>query len=134
MLAGGRSSCTALFTASTASPSAALGARLNENVITGNWPWWLMVMGAAIICSLLNAASGTWLNIIGCGICAGGVPNSALDAMAADVGSTAVGPTSEVLVVVPAPGVPTAAPRPPAVVPPDTKPVAPPVPPADVRM
>src|SRR5215469_205074 len=45
MLAGRRSSLFALFTESMAAPSDACGARLNERVTTGNWPWWLMVSG-----------------------------------------------------------------------------------------
>src|ERR1700733_2088090 len=60
MLGGRPISSLALLTASTASPSAALGARLNDKVTTGNWPWWLMAMGALWVSVVLNAASGTW--------------------------------------------------------------------------
>src|ERR1017187_7215915 len=51
----------AWLTALTASPSDALGARLKEKVITGNWPWWLTVMGTAMFSVWLKAPSGTWL-------------------------------------------------------------------------
>ena len=37
------------FTAFTASPSEAPGARLNDTVTTGNCPWWLIASGA--VCS-----------------------------------------------------------------------------------
>ncbi len=42
------SSCT-LFTALTASPREAPGARLKESVTTGNWPWWFTVMGTVVV-------------------------------------------------------------------------------------
>ena len=48
-----------LFTAVTASPSEAPGARLKESVTTGNWPWWFTVMGAFISSTWVKAASGT---------------------------------------------------------------------------
>src|SRR5690348_18020633 len=38
------SACMSLIR-STASPSATPGARLNESVTAGNWPWWLTVSG-----------------------------------------------------------------------------------------
>src|SRR5262249_57113451 len=34
--------------ASTAWPREARGARLNEKVTAGNWPWWLMASGASV--------------------------------------------------------------------------------------
>src|SRR5215472_9194835 len=60
MLAGRPTSSFALFTALTASPNDALGARLNESVITGNWPWWFTVMGTAWVSRWVNAFNGTW--------------------------------------------------------------------------
>src|SRR6266851_1270417 len=33
----------------TASPSATPGARLNDTVTAGNWPWWLTVSGAVLL-------------------------------------------------------------------------------------
>src|ERR1039458_9725297 len=48
-----------LFTASTASPSEASGARLNESVTTGNWPWWFTVIGALDVSTCVKALSGT---------------------------------------------------------------------------
>src|ERR1039457_6548062 len=48
-----------LFTALTASPSDASGARLNESVITGNWPWWFTVIGALDVSTCVKALSGT---------------------------------------------------------------------------
>src|SRR6478609_1715058 len=49
-----------LFTALTASPSDAFGARWNDKVITGNWPWWFTVMGTLVFSTRVKAASGTW--------------------------------------------------------------------------
>src|SRR5215469_2109955 len=60
MLAGMPTSSFALFTALTASPNDALGARLNESVITGNWPWWFTVMGTAWVSRWVNAFKGIW--------------------------------------------------------------------------
>src|SRR5271165_2811416 len=48
-----------LFTALTASPSEASGARLNESVTTGNCPWWFTVMGALDVSMWVKALSGT---------------------------------------------------------------------------
>ena len=42
--------------AATASPSAVPGARLNEIVTAGNWPWWLMVSGAILLLNLRHGA------------------------------------------------------------------------------
>ena len=36
-----------------------MGARLKENVTTGNWPWWLTVMGTELNSTRLKALSGT---------------------------------------------------------------------------
>ena len=60
MLAGMPISSFTLFTAFTASPSEASGARLKESVTTGNWPWWFTVIGTEVISTWLNALSGTW--------------------------------------------------------------------------
>src|SRR5205823_1374977 len=60
MLGGIPISSLVRFTALTASPSEAFGARLNESVTTGNWPWWLTVIGAFISSTWLKAESGTW--------------------------------------------------------------------------
>ena len=43
---------------STASPREAPGARLKESVTTGNWPWWLTVIGTAVNSRWLNALKG----------------------------------------------------------------------------
>src|SRR5215472_13850766 len=43
----------------TASPSDAPGARLNEMVAAGNWPWWLMVRGALVRSILAIEVNGT---------------------------------------------------------------------------
>src|SRR5215469_16116568 len=48
------------FTESIASPSEALGARLNDSVTTGNWPWCVIAIGTALVSSRENALSGTW--------------------------------------------------------------------------
>ena len=60
MLAGRAISASALRIASTASPSDAPGARLNEINTEGNWPRWLTAIGA--VCSMICAIadSGTW--------------------------------------------------------------------------
>src|SRR2546423_14968092 len=59
MLWGNPISRSALRIASTASPSAAPGARLNDTVVAGNWPRWLIANGA--VCSMIcaTADSGT---------------------------------------------------------------------------
>src|SRR5689334_6885000 len=58
-LAGTPISSFAFWITSTASPSDAPGARLNEMVAAGNWPRWLMTSGA--VCSETRAMdeSGT---------------------------------------------------------------------------
>jgi hypothetical protein len=45
--------------ASTASPSEAPGARLNETDTAGNWPRWLIDSGAVCSTTLAMAPSGT---------------------------------------------------------------------------
>src|SRR5580658_5331097 len=60
MLAGMPISSLTIFTALTASPSEAFGARLKESVTTGNWPWWLTVIGADESFTSENALKGTW--------------------------------------------------------------------------
>ena len=44
-----------------ASPNAALGARLNETVIAGNCPWWLMESASVVFSKCEKALSGTAL-------------------------------------------------------------------------
>ncbi len=46
--------------ASTAWPSAAPGARLNDSVIAGNCPWWLTESGSSVVVKCANELSGTW--------------------------------------------------------------------------
>src|SRR5271157_4669840 len=58
MLAGMPKSRVTCLICSTAAPSDAPGARLNERVTTGNWLWWLMVMGDGIEEALTNDRSG----------------------------------------------------------------------------
>ena len=41
------------------------GATLNEIVTTGNWPWWLIVSGDALVVKLLMAESGTGVACVG---------------------------------------------------------------------
>ena len=43
----------------TASPSATPGARLNDSVIAGNWPWWLTDSVSLVAWYDVNALSGT---------------------------------------------------------------------------
>ena len=59
MLVGRPSSCCASRIASTASPSEAPGARLNETVADGNWPRWLIASGAVCSSTWAIADSGT---------------------------------------------------------------------------
>src|ERR1700722_3870087 len=51
----------ALSTAVMASPSAALGARLNETVMAGNCPWWLIESGSVVFSKCEKALNGTAL-------------------------------------------------------------------------
>ncbi len=59
MLAGRPISASALRIASTAAPSEAPGARLNEIVAAGNWPRWLIDSGAVCSTTSAIADSGT---------------------------------------------------------------------------
>ena len=43
---------------STAAPSEAPGARLNDSVTTGNWLWWLMAIGDGTSDAVTKPASG----------------------------------------------------------------------------
>ena len=52
--------CT-LSTAAMALPSAAFGARLNDTVIAGNWPWWVITRGSVVFSKCEKAPSGTAL-------------------------------------------------------------------------
>src|SRR5258708_6391314 len=60
MLGGKPISSLTLFTAFTASPREALGARLKESVMTGNWPWGFTVMGRGRGSTRVRALRGTW--------------------------------------------------------------------------
>jgi hypothetical protein len=42
-------------------PNAAFDARLNDTVIAGNCPWWLMESGSVVFSKWVNALSGTAL-------------------------------------------------------------------------
>jgi hypothetical protein len=42
-----------------AAPRDAPGARLNETVTTGNWPWWFTDSGPLLISKCVNVLSGT---------------------------------------------------------------------------
>src|ERR1035441_2400206 len=52
--------CT-LSTTAMASPSAAFGTRLNDTVMAGNWPWWLMESASVVFSKCEKALSGTAL-------------------------------------------------------------------------
>src|ERR1017187_5406221 len=52
--------CT-LLTAEMASPSDAFGARLNETVIAGNCPWWVMASVSVVFSKWAKLLSGTAL-------------------------------------------------------------------------
>src|ERR1039458_7769193 len=58
MLAGMPRFCVIRLIWSTAAPSDAPGARLKERVTTGNWLWWLMVIGDGTEVALTNAPRG----------------------------------------------------------------------------
>src|ERR1700760_2609367 len=49
----------ALSIAFVAAPSEAFGARLNEIVTTGNWPWWLTESAPLFISKCVKVLSGT---------------------------------------------------------------------------
>src|SRR5580704_8177030 len=52
--------CT-FSTTEMASPSEAFSARLNETVIAGNCPWWLIESGSVVFSKWQNALNGTSL-------------------------------------------------------------------------
>ena len=52
--------CT-LSIAEMALPRAAFGARLNDAVIAGNWPWWVITSGSVVFSKCEKAANGTAL-------------------------------------------------------------------------
>src|SRR5271169_957015 len=52
-------SFSACWIAFVASPSEAPGARLNDSVTTGNWPWWLTARGVLVDCIFMKVESGT---------------------------------------------------------------------------
>ncbi len=58
MLAGMPSSWVACLMCSTAAPSDAPGARLNDMVTTGNWLWWLITIGDGFSEAVTNPWSG----------------------------------------------------------------------------
>ena len=59
MLAGMRISRSTSSIARTAPPSETPGARLNDSVVAGNCPWWLIASGTATVSARVNAVSGT---------------------------------------------------------------------------
>ena len=54
----------ALLTAVMALPRDALGARLNDTVIAGNCPWWVMASASVVFSKCATALSGTALLIV----------------------------------------------------------------------
>ena len=52
------SACTFSIDA-MASPRAAFGARLNDTVMAGNWPWWVMASASVVFSKWEKALSGT---------------------------------------------------------------------------
>src|SRR3954469_1051087 len=52
----------ARWTAASAAPSATPGARLNDTVTAGNWPWWVMVKGCVVSAIVAIASIGTALD------------------------------------------------------------------------
>src|SRR5208282_200858 len=63
-LGGMRISFCALSTAVMAFPSAAFGARLNDTVMAGNWPWWVMESASVVFSKREKALSGTALLVV----------------------------------------------------------------------
>src|ERR1700745_4346535 len=59
VLGGLSLSSFALLIAFTASPKEALGARLNDRVTTGNWPWWFTTSDVAPGSKCVKALNGT---------------------------------------------------------------------------
>ncbi len=64
---GGAPICSRAWSTSTVAwPSDTPGARLNDRVAAGNWPWWLMVTLAVELGSIRqNRLSGTVLLVSG---------------------------------------------------------------------
>ncbi len=58
-LCGRPRSCIAALIATTASPSATPGARLNDSVTDGNWPWWFTARLVGVGSKWVKALSGT---------------------------------------------------------------------------
>src|ERR1700722_2826299 len=54
-------SCCTLLIESIAPPREAFEARLNDTVIAGNCPWWLMESGSVVFSNCIRAESGTAL-------------------------------------------------------------------------
>src|SRR5580704_6616906 len=54
-------SFSTLSTAAMALPSAAFGARLNDTVMAGNWPWWVTDSDSVVFSKCEKALSGTAL-------------------------------------------------------------------------
>ncbi len=70
---------------STAAPSDAPGARLNDSVTTGNWLWWLIVIGDGISEAVTKPAERRRRRIAAAPVSAVFVPASAIvDARLAD--------------------------------------------------
>src|SRR6516164_8243497 len=59
MLAGKCISSTTLLISLMAVPSDACGAKLNETVTAGNWPWWLMESASVVGAMLAKVLRGT---------------------------------------------------------------------------
>src|SRR5437763_5531770 len=98
MLAGRPSSSFTRLTAFIASPNDAPGARLNDKVTTGNWPWWLMVMGTFCNSRCENAPNGTWFPFGNTAAAGDGPLKTALDAVAAEPVTILVAAFAPVLV------------------------------------
>ena len=45
-------------------PKEAFEARLNDTVIAGNWPWWVMASGSVVFSKWENALRGTALLVV----------------------------------------------------------------------
>ena len=58
MLSGMPMPASACWMASTAAPSDAPGARLNDTVVAGNWPIWVICSGAVSTRMLATTESG----------------------------------------------------------------------------
>src|ERR1700681_3426994 len=87
-LAGSPSSCCTFWISSTALPSDAPGARLNEIVAAGNWP--ICVMSSDVACSLMRAID---VNGTCCGGCELELPLELGPAPGAGSAAEALAPT-----------------------------------------